>query len=86
MSLSESITSLRTILDTADKEVKALEGGKKASSARARKSLQTMKTNCHSLRKNIMTHRKGLAVKPRTKKVVTEETVPTKQKKPKLKK
>lgn len=69
MSLSESITALRTMLDSADKEVKSLEGGKKASSARARKALQNIKGGCHVLRKNITSHQKTMTTKPRTKKL-----------------
>ena len=70
MSLSESITSLRTMLDTAESEIKSLELGWKASSARARKSLQHIKMTAHSLRKEITTHTKNLPTKSRTKKTV----------------
>ena len=69
MSLSDSITSLRTMLDTCENEIKSLESGRKASSARARKSLQNIKTASHSLRKQITTHTKNLPTKSRTKKV-----------------
>jgi len=70
MSLSESITSLRTMLDTCENEIKSLELGRKASSARARKSLQNIKTASHSLRKQITAHTKSLPTKSRTKKTV----------------
>jgi hypothetical protein len=70
MSLSDSITSLRTMLDSAETEIKSLEGGRKASSARARKSLQTIKTSCHGLRKQITDHTKGLPTKARAKKEI----------------
>ena len=72
MSLSESITSLRTMLDTCENEIKSLESGRKASSARARKSLQNIKTASHSLRKEITAHTKSLPTKSRTKKVEVE--------------
>ena len=72
MSLSESIMSLRTMLDTAENEIKSLELGRKASSARARKSLQNIKTLSHSLRKEITAHTKSLPTKSRTKKVEVE--------------
>ena len=72
MSLSESITSLRTMLDTCENEIKSLELGRKASSARARKSLQNIKTASHSLRKEITAHTKSLPVKSRSKKVEVE--------------
>ena len=73
MSLSDSITSLRTMLDTCENEIKSLESGRKASSARARKSLQNIKTASHSLRKDITTHTKALPTKSRSKKVVEVE-------------
>jgi hypothetical protein len=70
MSLSQTITSLRTLLDNAESEIKSLEGGRKASSSRARLSLQKIKANCHSLRKDITVHTKNLPTKSRAKKVV----------------
>jgi hypothetical protein len=71
MSLSDSITSLRTMLDTCETEVKSLEtNSRKASSARARKSLQNIKTSCHGLRKDITEYTKGLPTKARTKKEI----------------
>ena len=70
MSLSTSITSLRTMLDTAENEIKSLELGRKASSARARKSLQNIKTASHVLRKEITAHTKSLPTKSRSKKAV----------------
>ena len=72
MSLSDSITSLRTMLDTAENEIKSLELGRKASSARARKSLQNIKTASHVLRKEITAHTKSLPTKSRSKKVEIE--------------
>ena len=47
-----------------------LQSGRKASSARARKSLQQIKTQAHALRKGITETTKAMAVKPRVKKVV----------------
>ena len=75
MSLSESITSLRTMLDTCESEIKSLESGRKASSARARKSLQNIKIGSHALRKEITAHTKSLPTKSRTKKTVEPEPV-----------
>jgi hypothetical protein len=72
MSLSENITSLRTMLDSAEHEIKSLESGRKASASRARLSLQKIKANCHSLRKEITTHTKSLPTKTRVKKVTVE--------------
>jgi hypothetical protein len=75
MSLSDSITSLRTMLDTCESEVKSLEtNSRKASSARARKSLQNIKTSCHGLRKDITEYTKALPTKARTKKEIISPT------------
>ena len=70
MSLSESITSMRTMLDNCEKEVGSLNNGRKASASRARLSLQQIKKQCHSLRKDITCHTKALPTKTRVKKVV----------------
>ena len=89
MSLSESIIRMRTMLENAEAEVKSLEDGRKASSAKARKSLQSIKTASHSLRKAISEHSNGLPTKPRVKKVVTlvgpePEPTPTPEPTPEL--
>ena len=75
MNLSENITSLRTMLDTAENEIKSLEGGRKASSARARLSLQQIKKSCHTMRRDITTHTKSLPTKTRAKKEPVAEPV-----------
>lgn len=75
MSLSESIISLRNMIDSAESEIKSLLGGRKASAARARKSLQDIKTSCHSLRKEITEYTQNLPIKSRVKKVVEPEPV-----------
>ena len=67
-SLSESITSLKTMLQNAEKEIKLLESGRKSSAPRARKSLQNIKTTSHILRKSIMEHMRKIPVKSRVKK------------------
>jgi Tfp pilus assembly protein PilO len=76
MSLSQSITSLRSMLDTAENEIKSLEGGRKASSARSRLSLQQIKKQSHSLRKDITKFSQALPTKTRVKKVVDEPVTP----------
>jgi hypothetical protein len=68
--LTDSITSLRTMLDTCESEVKSLTSGRKASSARCRKSLQSIKTGCHGLRKDITEYTKSLPTKARAKKEI----------------
>ena len=67
MTLSESITQIRVALDNAEAEIKSLEGGRKASSARARKSLQSIIGDAHALRKAITATTKAMPVKSRTK-------------------
>ena len=76
MNLSNSITSLRTMLDNAEVEIKSLENGRKASSARARKSLQNIKNSCHNLRKAVTIHTKALPTKTRVKKDEPEPVEP----------
>jgi small-conductance mechanosensitive channel len=71
MSLSESIVAMRNMLQQAEAEIKNLEGGRKASSAKARKQLQSIKMASHSLRKAISEHSNSLPTKPRVKKTVT---------------
>lgn len=90
-SLSTSITELRQLLDQTESEIKSLEGGRKASSARARKSLQSIKSSSHALRKSIMEHTKALPTKSKAKKVeaapeAVVEPVPEPQKKKKARK
>jgi hypothetical protein len=59
------------MLDTCESEVKSLEtNSRKASSARARKSLQNIKTSCHGLRKDITEYTKALPTKSRAKKEI----------------
>lgn len=65
MSLSQQITALKTLLEQAESEIKSLEGGRKASAARARKSLQGIKSSSHGLRKLITEHTRALPVKAR---------------------
>ena len=60
MSLSDKVASIRSHLETAQREVQALEGGKKASAPRARKSLQEVKKLSHELRKVIVEHLKSV--------------------------
>ena len=54
------ISEIRMQLEVAEKEIASLEGGRKASAARARKSLQIIKGLSHTLRKNIVEYSKGL--------------------------
>jgi len=67
-SLSDQILLMKQSLDETEKELKALEGGRKASAPRARKSLQALKQSSHQLRKQITDSVKSMPTKKRTKK------------------
>ena len=76
MSLSDKVASIRSHLETAQREVQALEGGKKASAPRARKSLQEVKKLSHELRKVIVEHLKSVKGVKEVKVVKPAETLP----------
>ena len=59
------ISEIKMQLEVAEKEIASLEGGRKASAARARKSLQIIKGLSHALRKQVVEYSKGLPVKKR---------------------
>jgi hypothetical protein len=75
MSLKEKVNEIRLQLDTTDRELASLEGGRKASAARARKSLQLIKSLSHTLRKQIVDYTKALPTKRRSPEVVVEAPV-----------
>ena len=60
------INEIRMQLDTAEREIASLEGGRKASAARARKALQIIKGLSHALRKQVVEYSKGLPTKKRS--------------------
>ena len=66
--LTEQMNTLRTYMDTAEKELASLQAGKKASSARTRKALGQIKTLCHLMRKGVIEHVKTMPVKSKSKK------------------
>ena len=66
MSLKEKVNEIRLQLDSTERELASLEGGRKASAARARKSLQLIKSLSHTLRKQIVDYTKALPTKRRT--------------------
>ena len=66
MSLKEKVNEIRLQLDATERELASLEGGRKASAARARKSLQLIKSLSHTLRKQIVEYTKALPTKRRT--------------------
>ena len=68
--LSEQLIQMKTVLTDIENESKSLQGGKKASGARARKSLMKLKKQSHTMRKSITEHTKSLPTKTRVKKTV----------------
>ena len=72
------ISEIKMQLEVAEREIASLEGGRKASAARARKSLQIIKGLSHALRKQIVEYSKGLPTKKRAGEVACEcePTVP----------
>ena len=66
------ISEIRMQLEVAEKEIASLEGGRKASAARARKSLQIIKGLAHTLRKQIVEFSRSLPVKKRAGEVEPE--------------
>ena len=68
------INEIRMQLETAEREITSLEGGRKASAARARKALQIIKGLSHALRKQIVEYSKGLPTKKRGEAGPTEPT------------
>ena len=68
------INEIRMQLDTAEREITSLEGGRKASAARARKALQIIKGLSHALRKQVVEDSKNLPTKKRGEAEPTEPT------------
>ena len=75
-SFSEKISSLRNMVDNVETELKLLEGGRKTSSVRARKSLQDIKTACHDMRKDVTVFTQKLPTKPRSSKIAAPVVEP----------
>ena len=72
--LSNQVLLLKQSLLDVENEIKSLEGGKKMSGSRARKSLQNIKNSAHQLRKSIVEYTKSLPIKHRTTKEKVDET------------
>ncbi len=66
------MNALKAHMDTAEKELASLQGGKKASAARARKALGQMKSLCHSMRKGVIEHVKTMPTKKKATALVPE--------------
>ena len=81
------INEIRMQLDTAEREITSLEGGRKASAARARKALQIIKGLSHALRKQVVEYSRSLPTKKRGEvEVVAEPIEPIAPKAPRKRK
>jgi len=82
MSLSEQVVLMKQSLSEVEEHLNKLQGGRKASSAKARASLMKLKKDSHQLRGDIMKYTKELPVKSRTKKEVVVEPPPSPEPEP----
>ena len=71
--LTENLANLKIHMATTEKELASLVAGRKASSARARKSLGQIKTLCHLMRKGVIEHVRTMPVKSKSKKATKQE-------------
>ena len=71
--LIQNYYTLKANVDNLEKELKSLEGGKKASCARSRKCLQMIKAQSFNMRKDITNYTKTLPTKKRIAKTVAME-------------
>ena len=71
------ISEIKMQLEVAEREIASLEGGRKASAARARKALQIIKGLAHTMRKQIVEFSRSLPTKKRAGEVAAEPIVPT---------
>ena len=71
------ISEIKMQLEVAEKEIASLQGGRKASAARARKSLQIIKGLAHTMRKNIVEFSRSLPTKKRAEVEVAGPIAPT---------
>jgi hypothetical protein len=65
MSLLEQLAQIKNYVNETEKEIALLNSGRKVSSQRARKQLQSIKQSSQLLRKAIITHSKELPKKTR---------------------
>ena len=75
-SLTDNFAALKSHLANLENELADLQKGRKASSTRARKLLQTLKNTSHMMRKQIVEHVKTLPVKARVRGPVQAVEVP----------
>ena len=72
MSLLEQLAQIKNYVNETEKEIALLNSGRKVSSQRARKQLQSIKQSSQLLRKAIITHSKELPKKTRVVRVKPE--------------
>ena len=75
-SLSDQFTTLKAAIAIAEHELTALNGGKKSSAPRFRKSLQNIKLQSQLIRKSTTLHVKALPTKKRPIKITPEPVEP----------
>ena len=86
-SLSEQVLIMKNNLAEVEEHLNKLQGGRKASSSKARASLMKLKKDSHQLRGDIMKYTKELPVKSRVKKEpIVEQTTPEPEVEPEVEK
>jgi septal ring factor EnvC (AmiA/AmiB activator) len=75
MSLSDQVLMMKQSLADVEEHLSKLQAGRKASSAKARASLMSLKKNSHQLRSDITKFTKELPTKSRVKKQPDPESV-----------
>ena len=87
MSLSDQVLIMKNNLAEVEEHLNKLQGGRKASSSKARASLMKLKKDSHALRGDIMKYTKNLPVKSRTKKEpIVEQPTPEPEVEPEVEK
>ena len=84
MNLQEQILLMRANLDSAEEHIKSLEAGRKSSSSKARSSLMKLKTQSHTLRRDVILKQKALPTKKRAKVIPVEAAVVIEPSKPEI--
>ena len=84
MNLQEQILLMRANLDSAEEHIKSLEAGRKSSSSKARSSLMKLKTQSHTLRRDVILKQKELPTKKRAKVIPVEAAVEAEPSKPEI--
>lgn len=77
MSLADQLQMIKNSINEAERELLSLSSGRKVSSSRVRKHLQTVKAQSQLLRKAVIAHTKEMPTKKRPAKIAPEpEEIP----------